>query len=238
MIKPLAIALACAATTVAVAFPVKAADLLATYTGAITAENADDTVFGGHADVGATLIADFYYTTSIPGTRTTLTGGSDEVSGGLAFGTDSVITKAVFKSGAYTFSFTPDYYSDVYASPRFLDAYAIDTNGANSQTYIMPDNPALADLEAPFSSTGVGDLGGQDTQYSFVSDGNTTVDFDATRVVISAAPEPEAWTLMLLGVGAVGLLLRRRAWRARARLPSASAAGLALRSRTLSCSAQ
>ena len=226
MIKPLAIALATAATTMAVAPPVRAADLLATYTGVITAENADDTVFGGHAGVGATLTADFYYTTSVPGTRTTLAGVSDEVSGGLAFGTDPVISKAVFTSGAYTFSYTPDYYSDVYASPGFLDAYAIDTNGNNSQTYISPDTPAFADLEAPFSSKGVGDTNGQETQYSFVSDGNTTVDFDATRVVISAAPEPEAWALMLFGVGTIGLLLRRRRrGRSCARLASALAAG-------------
>ena len=187
-----------------------AADFLATYAGFITGENAGDTIFGGHAALGDPISAAFYYSTSVPGTRTTTPGTSDEVSGSLNFGTDPVISKAIFTSGAYTFSYTPDYYTDVYTSSGFLNAYAYDTLGSSSQTYIVPDAAAPTSLETPFASSGVGDGGGPATEYSFVSDGNTTIDFDATRIVVSAAPEPSVWALMFAGVGLIGLLLRRR----------------------------
>ena len=200
------------AVATAISFPhaVMAADLLATYDGFITGENAGDTIFGGHAALGDPISAAFYYSTSVPDTRTTTLGVSDEVRGSLNFGTDPVISRAIFTSGAYTFSYTPDYYTDVYTSPGFLNAYAYDTLGNSSQTYIVPDAAAPTDLETPFTSSGIGDGGGPTTQYSFVSDGNTTIDFDATRIVVSAAPEPGIWALMLAGVGLMGLMLRRR----------------------------
>ena len=207
--RSLAIAFALAS---AIAFPrsVLAADLLATYEGLITSENTDDTIFGGHAALGDPISAAFYYSTSVPDTRTTMLGISDEVSGSLDFGTDPVISRAVFTSGAYTFSFTPDFYTDLFTSSGFNDAYAYDTAGNVSQTYIVPDIAAPTNLETLFTSSGVGDGGGSMTQYSFVSDGNTTIDFDATKIVVSAAPEPRAWALMIAGVGLVGLMLRRR----------------------------
>ena len=209
MLKPLVVALALSVPAF-IPQAASAANVSVTYSGVITSLNADDSIFGGHASAGDPISAEFFYTTSVPGTRTLTPGLSDELSGGLGFGTDPVISKAIFTSGAYAFSFLPDVYNDIYTSASYLDAYAYDIAGNAAQTYILPDRMGPLNLESSFSSTGVGDSGGAATQYSFVSDGTSTVDFDATRVVVSAAPEPASWLLMLMGVGGLGLALTRR----------------------------
>ena len=201
----LLLTLACAAPP-----PAVAATFLASYSGFVTAAD-DDNVFGLPADelVGQAIRADVSYTTSIPGTRVT-TAASDEVSGGAAFLTAPVISSVLFSVQNRSFSFTPTYYSDVYISPTFADAYGYDTDGNSFQTYVNPDRAAPTSLETPFSGSGEGDSGGPLSQYSYVGNTGSVVDFDSTRIAVSAAPEPSTWLLMSLGVGALGLTLRRR----------------------------
>ena len=221
MIKPTVIALALAAAAV-LPQPVLAADLLVTYSGFITATDANDTIFGGNVGKGDAISAAFYYTTSVPGTRMRMPGVSDEITGGLRFGTGQVISEVVFTSGTNVFSYSPNYYDDVYASASFLDAYAYDTRGDVTQTFITPSKAGPTNLRQKFSSNGTGDSGGPLTQYSYVSDGQTTIDFNANRVTVSdapvsAAPEPANWLLMIIGVGGLGLGLRSSAAGRRAR---------------------
>ena len=208
--RPLLALAACMALAAAPA--ARAGDLLVTYVGQVTAVGAEDGLFGSDdaSLVGAAFRADIVYSTQVPGTRSTLL-GSDEVTGGLSFGTEPVISSATFTVDGASFSFTPDYYGDVYTTPTFLDAYGYDENGNGFQTYIQPfDGAAPANLETSFVDTGAGDSGGPLSQFSFVSDGTETVDFDATSVRVSAAPEPRTWALWLAGVACAGLALRRR----------------------------
>ena len=194
--------------------PIKAhaAEFLVSYSGFVTDADADN-MFGVSPDVlvGAAIRADVRYTTSVPRTRTT-TATSDEVFGGQGFGTAPVISSVLFTVGTQTFSFSPTYYTDVYVSTGYADAYGYDISGNSFQTYIFPNMTTPLSLDTPFISTGTGDEGGRRDQFSYVADGQSVVDFDATRIAVSAAPEPSAWLLMSLGIGGAGFLLRRR-WR-------------------------
>ncbi len=188
-----------------------AADLHVIYSGTVTDGFDTDNVFGlsGQSLAGFSLTADITYSTSVPGTRTT-TVSSDEVFGGLAFGTDAVISSAVFMLGATSFTLSPTYYGDVYTSAGFLNAYGYDVLGNNFQTYIFPDSAAPANLETPFHSTGVGDTGGLFSQFSYLIAGNDVIDFDATSVSVPAVPEPATWAMMLTGFAGMGCAIRRR----------------------------
>ena len=206
------------------ALPAAATPYVATYEGVITDASIGSTLFGGVDIVGQQITAIYNYDTA-NGLRTTDLGVSDDLAGGINFSTASTITSAVFKVGSSVFSFSPDYYSDIYASPGFLDAYGYNfsTNNYGFQTYIVPTAAAPSSVAETFSSPGEGDGGGRYSQYSYVSNGVDTVDFDAQRVAItSPAPEPGIWALMLLGVGLSGWRLRRKAGRRR------SAIGLAM----------
>jgi hypothetical protein len=181
-----------------------------TYSGMITDGFDNDNIFGlsGHSLVGRTMMADVTYSTSVPGTRTT-DANSDEISGGFNFGLGSVISSAAFTIGSTSFAFSPIYYSDVYTSVGFMDAYGYDLSGNQFQTYIVPDNAGSVNLQTPFFSTGVGDTGGRYSQYSYLSTGNDLIDFNATSVLVAAVPEPATWALMILGFGGVGCAMRR-----------------------------
>lgn len=49
-----------------------------------------------------------------------------------------------------------------------------------------------------------------DTEYELVVKGKPKTSFVANiRVAITAAPEPAAWALMMLGIGAIGVSMRR-----------------------------
>ena len=201
----LLLTLACAAPP-----PATAATFLVSYSGFVTAAD-EDNVFGLTAKelVGQAIRADVDYTTTVPGTRMT-TASSDEVTGGVAFSDAPVISSVLFSVQDRSFSFSPTYYSDVFISPTFADAYGYDTDGDSFQTYISPDQAAPTNLETLFNGSGKGDSGGPLSQYSFVGNLGSVVDFDSTHIAVSAAPEPSTWLLMTLGVGALGLALRRR----------------------------
>lgn len=201
---------AAALASLGLAAPAAAAPYHVVYDAVITAGSDVDGLFGltGQDLAGLNLRADVTYLTTVPGTRTTLA-GSDEVSGGEAFGTAPVISSAIFTIGTTSVALSPTFYDDVYASADFLDAYGYDELGNSFQTYIQPDLAGPTSLERAFSSTGEGDTGGLISQYSYVSIGDDLIDFDAVDVTASAVPEPAAWLVMLAGFGAAGCVTRR-----------------------------
>lgn len=185
----------------------------ADYSGVVTSGLDSDNLFGRQGEdlTGELVSALILYDTGVPGTRTIdAKVGSDEIAGGDRFFTAPVILSAAFTIGSKTFQFNPTYYGDVYTSGGFTDAYGYDTNGAGFQTYLIPDRIGPANLEMPFLSSGRGDPGGAATQYSFLSNGSELLDFNANRLVVSPAPEPAEWLLLILGVALVGLTLRAR----------------------------
>lgn len=188
-----------------------AAEFHVVYSGTITAGFDIGNVFGlsGQNLAGLGLRADVTYLTSVPGTRAT-DATSDEVAGGGAFGTDPIISSAVFTVGSTSFTIAPSYYGDVYTSAAFLDAYGYDLLGNSFQTYILPNVAGPVNLELPFYSEGVGDAGGAASQYSYLIAGADDIDFSPTSVAVSAAPESATWAMMLLGFGALGCTIRRR----------------------------
>jgi hypothetical protein len=56
-----------------------------------------------------------------------------------------------------------------------------------------------------------GDFGGGVTYGAGVTDGRTVLDYKGGIIATPAVPEPATWALMILGFGAVGAALRRRA---------------------------
>lgn len=188
-----------------------AAKYLVSYSGNITAGSDVSNLFGlyGQDIVGLKLRANILYSTSVGGVRTT-DAISDDLAGGIGFGTSPVISSVVFTLGTKSIGFSPSYYSDVYTSPGFIDAYGYDLLGNSFQTYIIPDKPGPVNLQTPFYSTGNGDEGGASTQFSYIIAGNDDIDFDATKIRVSAVPECATWAMMLIGFGAMGYILRRR----------------------------
>ena len=204
-------ALGIAALSFSIPISASAAEYHAVYEGNITDGSDPDNLFGVSTNdfVGSSVKADITYSTSIPGTRMT-NGTSDELSGGDSFLTDPVILSGVFTIGLKRITVLPTYYSDVYTSASYLDAYGYDLLSNSFQTYIIPNSVAPVNLETPFSSSGTGDQGGRFTQYSYLATGNDLIDFDMTNVTVSAVPEISTWALMMAGIGATGLSLRRR----------------------------
>lgn len=193
------------------AAPAGAAPYHAVYDAVITGGSDVDGLFGsaGRDLTGLNLRADITYLTTVPGSRSPMA-DSDEVSGGLAFGTDPVISSAIFTVGASSVAFSPNFYGDVYTSATFLDAYGYDELGNSFQTYILPNLAGPVSLEQPFFSGGQGDASGPIGQFSYASLGNDLIDFDAVDVTVSGVPEPAAWSIMVAGLGVVGASLRRR----------------------------
>lgn len=184
----------------------------AAYTGVVTDVDEGNHLLGDATAVGDPIQALFTYTTDVPGTRSTEAGFSDEVTGGLDFGTDAVITSATFSIGGQTVTFSPNYYGDVFTSPGLIgiNGYAYSELNYAFQTYILPNAIGPTSLSSAFVSDGKGDTSGRYGQFSFLTDGTDTIDFNATRIEVSAAPEAATWLLMLLGVATMGLALRRR----------------------------
>lgn len=183
------------------------------YAGIITGGSDIDNVFGFSqlpSLTGLSFNASVGYSTSVVGTRMT-TQNSDEVTGGLGFGTDAVISSILFTVGGRGFSFSPDFYSDVYTSPTLLTTYGYDLAGNSLLTYFIPDQsdgPSMFGIN--YVGTGSGDTGGEITQDSRLITGQDAIDFDTVSATVSAVPEPNTWVMLLLGFGALGFKLRRR----------------------------
>ena len=102
---------------------------------------------------------------------------------------------------------------------------ATSTDGVNFTPVVGALSPAPTSNTGTFTYTFTGNAVAQYVQYDFGpasaqygSGGSGVISVTADAPAVSAAPEPGAWALMLGGVGAMGLMLRRR--RSGASLPA------------------
>ena len=194
-----------------------------TYQGVVTAFDSDynaisapvldvDNLFGGGDLAGDAITATYVYDTSLGTSSSTVynngatppvdfPGPDVELDGGIGFGTSSPILSATFTIDGHSYSYTPDYYSDVstgYGVFDFTDQGndvfgSADTadavSGAESETVFStsPHTPST-NLLGKYSSTGFG-LGVLDTAFDSVN-GSDVVTFGL--VSVSAAPEPSS----------------------------------------------
>ena len=181
-------------------------------------ESAPDTdlanLFGGGNLEGDFLTATFVYSTSL-GSQTTDGQTYDERDGGLGYPAASPLLSATLSidnaltGGVYSYTFSPNYYADIYTSAGFLDEIGYSTAGDQTYTYIQPTAAAPTTLTSSFSGLGYGPA-------SYFNPGATntgsldTIVFDTLEVTVSAVPEPSTWALMIAGLGGLGLVLRRQ----------------------------
>ena len=171
-------------------------------------------LFGRGNLEGDFLTATFVYDTS-RGFETTDGATYDELDGGSSFFTSSPLLSATLtvqnaRTGKdYLYSFTPDYYADVYTSAGYLDEIGYSTAGDQTYTYIEPDDAGPTSLSQSFSGTGYGSGSYFDPGLTNTKTLDSIV-FDTLSVNVTAVPEPSTWALMIAGVGLVGFALRRR----------------------------
>jgi hypothetical protein len=197
-----------------------------TYDGVTTVQTAPDydvaDLFGGGNLDGDFVFATFTYS-SANAIEQYDNGVYDELDGGSSYPTGSPLISATFTVeqpttlDLYSYTFTPDYYSDAYTSASYIDdiAYsAADNNfegGNDIYAYIIPgfdDGPTNLAQSYEGGGSGVG-------SYFLPSSTNTgeldSIVFNTIGVsVVAAAPEPSTWALMIAGLGAAGLGLRYR----------------------------
>jgi hypothetical protein len=230
----LKIATACLFATLAQAPHARATEGTVTYFGVVnntqtlygrtdTAPDYDvaDLFGGGNLD-GDFIVATFTYNSAF-GFEESDPGVSEELLGGRSFTSGSPLISASFSietpstsantSVIYNYTFTPDYSSSAYAGGTGLEETGQSIAGDGFDTYIWPDAAGPTSLAQSFNSTGYGP--GSD----FLPGGTNTGQLDAivfdtldvtvtATPTVSAAPEPGAWTLMVFGLGAVGMGLR------------------------------
>lgn len=217
------------AGAVVLARPVEAAIMQATWTGVVTDYGTDNAGIWGPAGgslLGLTASAVFKYDTTI-GDVFTLPGLVDRVVGGTDYGQPTPILDAwieingiqlhfagdadgaagVFNSppgpvGAYNYAWTNAPGGNI----AYLDATANFVSSVVDMTHpfqVSFSNPFDAYAEANFY-----DIQTNTLQYEVVIDTKTlTVErLDA----VGGVPEPASWTLMILGFGTAGAVLRRR----------------------------
>jgi hypothetical protein len=91
--------------------------------------------------------------------------------------------------------------------------------GGQSTAFNLTDNPSYGELAAPFSTETISYVAtGTSTAISFIetangSNGNNDPLIDGVSFASSSAsavPEPATWAMMLFGMGAIGIAVRRR----------------------------
>ncbi|MHB8286412.1 MAG: PEP-CTERM sorting domain-containing protein [Caulobacteraceae bacterium] len=221
----LVIGLAAALAGAAGASAAAAADVSVTYQGVIDATDAiglpmpdADTadLFGGGNLEGDNITAVFNYDTNL-GMEATDGATYDQLSGGSAFYDQttntsyaSPITSEVFTINGYSYTFTPDYYATVYTQSGAyggINQIGDSIDGTESYVY-LPTSDAPASLGTSYSNSSSFGSGYLLTALNADNLYDNIV-FTTTSVVVSAAPEPSVWLLMLAGVGLIGGLLRR-----------------------------
>jgi hypothetical protein len=179
-------------------------------------------LFGGGDLAGDLATATFVYDAKLGVVLASATPGGayDERDGGIGYGgAPSPLISATLSitagSTTYSYTFTPDYYADVFTSgdDDYIDDIGNSTAGDATYAYIEPYDYAPNGLNQSFSSFGSGygsyfDPAGSNT------DSLDTIVLDIYAVTIDAVPEPQAWSLMIAGLGLTGAtarLGRRRA---------------------------
>ncbi len=184
-------------------------------------------LFGGSVQPGDALSITYRYDTSLGGTRSGVPGVYDEIDTNFPF-TPAAITQATLRLDGHSYTYTPDYQASVSIGAANFDwtdgAYDIDGASASGQSLagdnsatvfqIDPSQPLPTDLTVPTSFSGFG-LGYFDTAFSGPDNLSDNFIFQASSAVVSAAPEPAQWSLLMLAVGVLGGALRLQARRRR-----------------------
>lgn len=178
-------------------------------------------LFGGGDLTGYEVVATFTYDPSLG----VLDSGHDystgydytSLDGGYTFGVSTPVTYADFKitnpdtQVTYDYGYVPDARGSAALEAGYLAA-----NTANSlagdESYVGLVTPAAPnDINTSFSSSTFPFV----TIGSYLAPGATntgvldTITFDTFAVTVSGTPEASTWALMLVGVGGIGLMLRR-----------------------------
>jgi hypothetical protein len=222
-------ALAAAAVCALAAAPASAAIMQATYTGVIYGGVDLEGVFAdpGTDLSGAAFEYNFVYDTHI-GSILSVLGGQSLLAGSsepLLSATLTILGHTSSPSGLNGYysmaaSVVPDFGDPTYPYTGEFCNYAGAVSGSWFAVCLATDDPLPADLETPFTATAASFAGFADG--AFPSPGAPFDQFLLTgtpgRLVVtklrdsplSPAPEPQAWALMILGLGAAGATLRSR----------------------------
>ena len=172
-------------------------------------------LFGGGNLEGDFVTASFTYNTSL-GIETSTPGVSDELNGGSSYQIASPLISATFSVekpttlDVYTYTFKPNYYSDVYTSASYIDTEGYSKSGDAIDAYIQPASAGPTSLTQSYVGDGYGPQSFFDPVRTKTGE-QDVIPFDTLQVtVVSAAPEPSTWALLIAGIGAVGLGLRYR----------------------------
>ena len=222
-LRPLFIA-AGAALALAAAPQARANSYDLTFNGVLAGGEDTLSLFGGNVQAGDPLSVTYTYDPSLGGVRSAVPGVYDELDTDFGF-TPAAITRATITLDGFSYSYTPDYQASVSIGAANFDwtdgAYDIDGAAASGQSLagdnsavvfeILPDANFPTDLTVPtrFSGSGVGYF---DTAFG-PGELSDNFAFNASSVMLSAAPEPAAWSLMILAIGACGFTFRARARR-------------------------
>jgi PEP-CTERM motif len=177
------------------------------------------TGYGVALPPGETLVTDF---STLPGTftgtGTLVTGSSSGVYAAPAFSATTFDTSQYLAvEGGQSETFTPTApIHDLSIYLGSLDSYnSISvTSGATTVTYTGAEIASLTGAVDNGNQTSASSNGRLTLVFSspvssvtFASSANS---FEIASVATSAVPEPAAWSLMLVGLGAMGAVLRRR----------------------------
>jgi hypothetical protein len=199
--------------------PAAGSELVMTFSGTVSSVTDSTNLFGLAPGVTSATFSDtFTFDLSNPGRSTGP--GYDELYGGLDFGTVSPLIDSRLTINGHTIDFPGGASDEAYYGPL--------SSSAGMQAFIGPrptgtqyfDNiillaTPLSNLDTPGSASGSGfgnfyiceppgNLCNSDVN---IAAGNfSPTEFTAT--ISSGAPEPTAWALLLLGLGAVGGMAR------------------------------
>jgi hypothetical protein len=192
-------------------------------------------LFGGGNLEGEYIYATYVYNTSNGIERQTA--GSAELDGGSGFFasdplTSVTITIQLESLKTYSYTYTPDYYAQVYTGADVYNSSGVETGvsgldeigdssvGDQSFTYMETNTAAPASLSSSYFGYGYGPGSYFDPGLTNTKEFDAIV-FDTSLVAVSYAPEPSTWALMFTGVGLVGGAMR---FSRRRRDPSMTAA--------------
>ena len=142
---------------------------------------------------------------------------------------DAVSTAEAYsegQSGSYTFAvdapsvLTINYiYSETYTDPYFDNSVYVGTSNFSATDYSSSNqgNNTSGVIRVDLGpGTYLFDASTQEGDYAYAAGGASTYGSheELYNFSVSAAPEPSTWALMIVGLGGVGLMLRRRSRRA------------------------
>ena len=195
--------------------PASAVVLIATYTGTVQGGGDWDGEFGTrYADLtGRTYTATYTYDTSLG--RDYVGSYFEELVNEFPYGTP--ILDSTLTIGTGTVHVTGEGYGHVFSANNNGNFACVGNAASGNSRFLSSNlctNTAPTTLPISFSSGLSGPYASGDSYYQSPTGNNPVrfyADFVTIRAVTEAAvPEPATWSLMLMGFGGLGAVLRRR----------------------------